>query len=189
MRMRTLRRLSVVVVVAAVLLTGGVAWGIGFILGESKEELKLKYDVAVEEHGFGKDLTGRVTVVLTLADEGRLKPLDEVQLVIPGREKNADGGHWMDLVVSIEMRPVGDGKRVGRVHILKEWAERAEIQLNTHTMDGKLDPLTRLHHVIPVAKYFKKSGGPPPAANPAPAKPADDDESDAAPPAAEPKGD
>jgi hypothetical protein len=42
---------------------------------------------------------------------------------------------------------------VGRVHLLKELAERAKIQLNTHTMDGKLDPLTRLHHVIQIAKY------------------------------------
>ena len=140
----------------AVMLTAGIliwlssrALGIGFIVGESKEELKLKYDVTVQDHG-----TGRVTAVLTLEDEGRLKPLDEVQLVIPGQEKQPDGGYWMDLVVSLDMVKTDDGKRVGRVHILRTLAERAEIQLNTHTMDGKLDPLTRLHHVIPLAKYL-----------------------------------
>ncbi|MDB5335262.1 MAG: hypothetical protein JWN70_881 [Planctomycetaceae bacterium] len=127
------------------------AWGIGFYLSETKEELKLEYDVSVQDHG-----TGRVTVVLTLADEGRLKPLDDVQLVIPGREKNQDGGNWMDLVVSIDMRKTNAGQRVGRVHLTKEWAERAEIQLNTHTKDGKKDSLTRLHHVIPLTKYLKK---------------------------------
>lgn len=125
------------------------AWGIGFILGESKEELKLQYDVEVQDHG-----TGRVSVELTLRDEGRLKPLDDVQLVIPGRDANSDGGHWMDLVVSLKLDPAADGSRVGRVHLLREWAERAEIQLNTHTMDGKLDPLTRLHHVIAIGKYL-----------------------------------
>jgi hypothetical protein len=144
-----------VLVAAAVVWTAGRAWGIGFVLGQTKEELKLKYDVAVEEHTFGGESTGRVTVVLTLADEGRLKPLDEVQLVIPGQEKNNDGSNWMDLVVAIDMQKTDDGKRVGRVHIRKELAERAEIQLNTHSLDGKLDPLTRLHHVIPVAKYLK----------------------------------
>ena len=112
----------------------------------------------MQDHG-----TGRVTAVFTLEDEGRLKPLDEVQLVIPGQEKNADGGHWMDLVVSIDMKETDrGGKRVGRVHILRTLAERAEIQLNTHTMDGKLDPLTRLHHVIPLAKHLPAVRAPEP---------------------------
>jgi hypothetical protein len=137
------------VVLTVLVLTTGRAWGIGFILGETKEELKLEYDVSVKDHG-----TGRVTVVFTLADEGRLKPLDEVQLAIPAQEKNEHGGRWMDLVVSIDMTETDGGKRVGRVHILKAWAERAQISLNTHTMDGKIDPLTRLHHVIPIAKYL-----------------------------------
>lgn len=145
------RRCIPVILVAAAAIVGssGAALGIGFILGETKEELKLKCDVSVKDHG-----TGRVTAVFTLEDEGRLKPLDEVQLVIPGQEKNADGGHWMDLVVSIDMREIEGGKRVGRIHIRKELARRAEIQLNTHTKDGNLDPLTRLHHVIPLAKYM-----------------------------------
>jgi hypothetical protein len=174
---RTLRYSAVVLAAAATIVwTAGRALGIGFILGETKEELKLRYDVSVQDHG-----TGRVTVVFTLADEGRLKPLDEVQLVIPGQEKNKDGGHWMDLVVSIDMTKIDGGKRVGRVHIRKELAKRAEIQLNTHTMDGKLDPLTRLHHVIPIAKYMDGAPAAPakPAAGP-PAEPAA-----AAPPAKE----
>jgi hypothetical protein len=95
--------------------------------------------------------------VLTLADEGRLKPLDDVELVIPAEETNKDGSHWVDLVVSIEMHKTDDGKRIGRVHMLRSLAERAEIRLNTHTMDGKMDPMTRLHHVIPIAKYLKSA--------------------------------
>ena len=159
MLMRTLRLSAVLLVAAVSFWTAGRAWGIGFYLRQTKDELRLKYDVAVEEHSFGGTPTGRITVVFTLADEGRLKPLDEVQLVVPGQEKNKDGGRWMDLVVSIDMTKTDGGQRVGRVHILKELAERAEIQLNTHTMDGKQDPLTRLHHVIPIAKYLKNAPG------------------------------
>jgi hypothetical protein len=184
MRMRTVRQS--LMVLAAIGLTGGVAWGIGFVLGETKEELKLKYDIAVQDHG-----TGRVTIVLTLADEGRLKPLDEVQLVIPDEEKNADGNYWMDLVVAIDMREADTGERVGRVHIKKELAQRAQIQLNTHTMDGNLDPRTRLHHVIPIADYLKSSpaAAEPAAAEPAAAEPAAGEPAAAEPPASEQKQD
>ncbi len=111
--------------------------------------------MVVEEHSFGGTPTGRVTVVFTLADEGRLKPLDEVQLLVPGQDRNQDRGHWMDLVVSIDMTNIEGGKRMTRVHILKELAQRAEIRVNTHTMGGKQDPLTQLHHAIPLAKYSK----------------------------------
>src|SRR5687768_150415 len=160
---------SAAAIVAAVLVwPAGSAWGIGFILGESKEQLKLKYDVAVEENG-----AGRVTVVLTLADEGRLKPLDEVQLYVPGKERNKDGSSPAELVVSIDMVKGEGGTRVGRVQILRETAERAQIWLNTHTMDGKLDADTRLHHVIPIAKYLKAA---PAAGEPAGMQPAKSDQ-------------
>lgn len=161
MLMRTLGLSTVLLVAAVSFWMADRAWGIGFTLGQTKDELKLKYTVAVEDHK-----TGRVTVVITLEDEGRLKPLDEVQLVIPAQEKNKDGSSWMDLVVSIDMIKTDGGKRAGRVHLLKELAERAEIQLNTHTMDGELDPLTRLHHVIPIAQFFKDApaAATPPAA-------------------------
>ena len=165
MFIRTLRLSAVLFVAWVAFWTVSQAWGIGFYLRETKDDLKLKYDVVVEEHAFGGTPTGRVTVVFTLADEGRLKPLDEVQLVVPGQDKNQDGGHWMDLVVSIDMTNIEGGKRMVRVHILKELAQRAEIRLNTHTMDGKQDPFTRLHHAIPLAKYLKNT---PAAAVPAP---------------------
>ena len=150
MLIRTLRLSAVLLVAVASFWTADRACGIGFYLSQTKDELKLKYEVAVANHN-----SGRVTVVFTLADEGRLKPLDEVQLVVPAQEKNKDGSRWMDLVVSIDMIKTDGGKRVGRVHLLKELAERAAIQLNTHTLDGKLDRFTRLHHVIPIAKYLK----------------------------------
>lgn len=126
-------------------IAGDSAFGAGFILSETREQLKLDYAVEVTDHG-----TGRVTVVFTLVDEGRLQPLDEVRLVIPAETKNSDGSYWMDLTVTLEMRPQPDGSRVGRIHLRRDWAARGEIHLDTHTLDGKLDPLTRLHHVIPL---------------------------------------
>ena len=146
---RRLRLASVLLAIMACFWTANRVWGIGFYLKETKDELKLKYEVTVTDHK-----TGRVTVVFTLADEGRLRPLDEVQLVVPAQEKNEDGSNWMDLVVSIDMIKTDGGKRAGRVHLLKSLAERAEIQLNTHTMDGQMDGLTRLHHQIRIAKYL-----------------------------------
>jgi hypothetical protein len=147
---------------AALLTATDQAGAIGFILGESKEKLKLDYDLTVTDHG-----TGRVTIVFTLADEGRLAPLDEVQLAVPAEEKNDDGSHWMDLVVSIDMVRTEGGRYVGRVHLRKEWAERAEIRLNTHTLDGKMDLETRLHYVIRVAEQINNAradaAGPPAA--------------------------
>lgn len=161
MMKRTLCLSAVLLVAAVAVSTTARAWGMGYELGETKDKLKLKYDVAVEE-----DASGRVTVVFTLADEGRLSPLDVggVQLVVPSKEKNEDGSQWMerDLVVSIDMAKTDSGKRVGRVHLVKELAERAEIHLNTHTLDGKLVPLTRMHHAILIAKYLKKAPAAPP---------------------------
>lgn len=155
MTMGTLRR-TALLVAAVVAGMADRAWGLDFCLAETKEELKLKYDIAVEEHSFNGTSTGRVTVVLTIADEGRLKPLDGVQLGIPSQEKNKDGNNWMDLDLLIDMRKANDGKRVGRVHIRKDWAERGGIRLNTRTMDGK-PGLTGMYHVIPIAKYLKSA--------------------------------
>ena len=57
----------------------------------------------------------------------------------------------MDLVVSLDMTKTADGNRIARVHLRKEFAERAEIQLNTHTMDGSASrsvALSFLTHLI-----------------------------------------
>ena len=50
----------------------------GEILRETKEELKLKYDVVVHDPG-----NGIVMVQFTLIDEGRMKPLYGVELMLP----------------------------------------------------------------------------------------------------------
>ena len=146
---RTLRLLSIAF--AAVVLAANVAWAEGFRLGKTKEQLRLKYDVSVVDHG-----TGRVTVNLTIADQGRLKPLTSADLVIPNNE-NKDGAGPVDLSVALAMKEV-DGKLSVSINLTREWAERAEIQLTTSFLDGKQEELTWYFHAIPVAEYLKEVG-------------------------------
>ena len=144
MAMRTLRLFSMVL--AALVLTANHAWALGFELGETKEQLKLDYEASVMDHG-----TGRVTVTLTIADEGRLKPLDSVDLYIPSKDKHKNGGNMADLSLSLAIREV-DGKQSVRVHLKSELAEQAEIHLKTSSLDGKQQLLTWYYHVIPISK-------------------------------------
>lgn len=141
-------RLSLAVFVAMAV-AANVAWAIGFQLGETKEELELDYEVSVKDHG-----TGRVTVKLTIADHGRLEPLSSVNLIIPNDEKK-EGSGFVDLSLSLATTKVDD-KEVARIHLLKELAERAQIQLRTGHLDGKQEVMTWYYHVIPVADYLKK---------------------------------
>ena len=147
--MRTRTVLFPLMALAAVVLTARVAGALGFQLSETKEQLRLKYDVSATDHG-----TGRVTVNVTLADEGRLKPLDSVDLYIP----DPAGSGRPELVLSMALQKDG-GKQMARVHLKKEWAERAEIHLKTWTLDGKSSPRTWYWHPIPLAGYLKNGKG------------------------------
>ena len=130
---------------AAIFLAANSAWALGRQLSETKEQLKLDYKVSAVDHG-----TGRVTVNVTIADAGRLKPLDSVYLVVPSK----DGTGFADLSVSLAAKEV-DGKLRVSVHLARELAERAEIQLRTSSLDGKKEALTWYYHVIPIAEYIK----------------------------------
>ena len=65
--------MSIFVVVAIALLPGP-SWAIYYGLGQSNDEWGLKYDVEVNEAD-----RDTLTVVFTLADEGRLKPFYSLQ--------------------------------------------------------------------------------------------------------------
>lgn len=125
----------------ACILAANWAWAIGFELGETKEELKLKYEVKATDHK-----TGRVTVTLTLEDEGRLGPLDSIDLQIA----DAAGPGYVDLSISLAVRKV-DGKQVVTAHLLRSLAERGSLQLKTHSLDGKKEGRTWYYHAIPLA--------------------------------------
>ena len=121
---------------------------------ESKEKLKLQYDVAVHDNG-----NGRVTVTFTLADEGRLKPITGIYLYIPAEKAEKDGGRYADLWLSLATR-VADGKQVATFELRRDWAQRAEIQLMSRTLDGKLQDLGSDLYTIHVAKYLDSNAMP-----------------------------
>lgn len=146
----TVKKLRLPAIVLAAIAVPGLVWALGFELSQSKEELKLKYDVSVTDHK-----TGRVTIVLKIEDYGRLKPVNSVDLSIPAEEAHEGGGRYADLVVSLALRKEGD-KQVARVHILRELAERASIDLKTNHLDGKQQLATWYYHSIPIAKYLKE---------------------------------
>lgn len=150
-------------VVAAIVLVSGRCWAIRQGLGPSKDDWKLKYDVAVSEADGDK-----LTVVFTLADEGRLKPIYSIDLVAFSRQTDNQGGRSYDVMVPIELKPTQDGKRAGEVQIRKEFVDRAKIRIITLTVDGKRQPSGGAFFDIPIAKYLKKA---PAAASPAAASP------------------
>ena len=105
MNLRGLMR-SLLVLVATFVLANP-AYADGYVLGETKEQLKLQYDVTAADHG-----TGRVSVTLTIADAGRLAPIDTVDLVIPSQ----DGTNYVDLSLSLNVRTI-NGKQQAAISI------------------------------------------------------------------------
>lgn len=132
----------------ALLLAAGIAWGLGSELGQSKEQLGLEYDLAVTDHH-----NGRVTLNLTIANQGKMAPLDTVQLTIPSDELKG----YYDLVISLATEKQG-GKLTARAHLSKALARRAVIRLTTHSSpDGDKQRSGRewVYFNIPVRQYIK----------------------------------
>jgi len=119
---------------------------LGHELPQTREELGLEYEVAAVVHK-----SGRVTVNLTVAGQGRLEPLESIQLAIPSQ----DGTGFFDLVVSLATTKV-DGKLLARAHLSRELAERASISLITWSLDGKKTDRTRYSHSIALSRYLKE---------------------------------
>ena len=134
--------------IAAIVFVAGanLAWALGFQLGQSSEELELKYDVDCAVHS-----SGRVTVNLTVAEQGRIKPIHDVQLAIP----SDDGSGHFDLSLSMATGNV-DGKLRAKAHLSRELAERATIRLLTRTSPetGKQSPRTWYYHLIPISQHI-----------------------------------
>jgi hypothetical protein len=138
-------------IAAALAIPASCALALGFRLGESKEELNLKYDVSVYDHD-----TGRVTVEFTLMDEGRLTPITSVDLHILSDEKHDSGGFKSDLTMSLALRKDGTNQ-VARIHIRKDWAARAEIQIKTGQLDGKQELRAWYYHAVPLRELVARA--------------------------------
>ena len=111
-------------VVAAVVLIADRCLAIYHGLGPSKDEWGLKYDVAISDAD-GSNLT----IVLTLADEGRLKPISRIELIALSKQADSQGGRSYDVLVPLELKPTPDGRHAGRVQMRKEFIDRAEFRI------------------------------------------------------------
>ncbi len=162
MSIRLSRLATAMLVVAAIVLMSSRSWAIRYGLAPSKDEWKLKYEVAIDDTG-----SDTLTVVFTLADEGRLKPIYSIDLVAFSKQTDNQGGRSYDVMEPIELKPAKDGKRVGQVQIRKEFVDRAKIRIITLTVDGKRQPSGGAFYDIPIAKYLKKApAAAPPLASP-----------------------
>jgi hypothetical protein len=152
MSIRLSRVAKGMLVVAAIALMSDRSLAIRQGLGPSKDEWGLKYDVAVHDAD-GDNLT----VVFTLADEGRLKPIYSIDLVAFSKQTDSQGGRSYDVMEPIKLKPADDGKRVGQAQIRKEFVDRAKIRIITLTLDGKRQPSGGVFYDIPIAKYLKNA--------------------------------
>ena len=150
MSIRLSRVATGMLVVTIMVLMSDQSWAIREGLGPSKDEWGLKYDVAVHDADGDK-----VTVVFTLADEGRLKPFYSLDLVAFSKPTDSRSGRTYDVNVPIKLKPNQDGKRAGEVQIRKEFVDRAKIRIITLTVDGKRQPSGGAFYDIPIAKYLK----------------------------------
>ena len=112
----------------------------------------MKYDVAVSEADGDK-----LTIVFTVADEGRLKPFYSIDLIAFSKQTDNQGGRSYDVNVPIELKPTADGKRAGQVQIRKEFVDRAKIRIITLTVDGQRQPSGGAFYDIPIEKYLHKA--------------------------------
>ena len=111
----------------------------------------MKYDVEVQ------DADGdMLTVVFTLADEGRLKPFYSVDLVTFSKP-DSGGSRTYDFNEPIKLKPSDNGKRVGQGQIPKKFLDRAQIRIISLMVNGKRQPSGGVFYDIPIKKYLNKA--------------------------------
>jgi hypothetical protein len=150
MGIRLSRVATGVLAVVAIVLMSGLSWAMFYGLGPSKDEWKLKYDVEVEAAD-----NDTLTVVFTLADEGRLKPIYSITLVAFSRQTDSQGGRSYDVKAPIELKTTSDGKRAGQAQIRKEFVDRAMFRILTQTVDGRHQQFAA-YYDIPLKKFLNK---------------------------------
>jgi hypothetical protein len=137
--------------VVVVLLMSDRSFAIYYGLGSSKDDWGMKYDVEVNDAG-----RDTVSVVFTVADEGRLKPFDLIELIAFNRETDEQGGHSYDVKSPIVLKKTKDGRLAGQVEMPKQFLDRAQIRILTRTLDGKAQSGLS-YYEIPIKKLLNKS--------------------------------
>ena len=122
----------------------------------------MKYDVAIEDED-----SDTLTVVFTLEDEGRLKPIYSIDVVAFSKQTDSQGGRAYDVMEPIKFEKSSDGKRTGQVQFPKKFVDQAKIRIISLTLDGKRQPSGGVFWDIPIAKYLKNAPAAPLASPPA----------------------
>jgi hypothetical protein len=165
MSIRFSRVAMAMLAVAMFLSISARSWAIYNVLGPSKDEWGLKYDVQVNDAG-----SDTATVVFTLADEGRLKPFHSIELIALNKETDSRGGHSYDVKAPITLQATNDSRRVGQVQIRKEYLDRAQIRILSDKFDGQQQKWL-VNYEIPLSKFLSKGpAAPSPLASPATSK-------------------
>jgi hypothetical protein len=157
MSIRLSRLAKGLLIVAAMVLMAGKSWAVFHALPPSKDEWGLKYDVEVAPADGDK-----VTVVLTMADEGRLKSVYSYHVVAFSKQTDSQGGRSYDVKAPLVLKPTQDGQRTGQVQIRKDLVDRAMIRVLTLNVDGKRQTAGAAYYDIPLRKYMNE---PPTAAS------------------------
>lgn len=146
-------RLAIVfLVVAVVALMSSRCRAIFNGLEPSEDDWGVKYDVAVTQAG-----QDNLNVVLTLADEGRLKPFWKLELISMSKPPVNRDSIMYDMRSPFELKPTVDGRRAGQVQIRKEFADTAMIRIITLNVDGKRLTQHAAYYDIPLNKFLKKA--------------------------------
>jgi hypothetical protein len=153
MSIRFSRLATAVLVVAVVLLSCGRSSAIYNVLGPSKDEWGVKYDVEVKDAG--RDM---VTVVFTLVDEGRLKPFYSVEVIAMNKETDSQGGHGYDVKEKIVLKPTEDGRRVGEIKMRKEFLDHAQIRMLSDKFDNQPQQWL-VNYETPINRFVAKVPG------------------------------
>jgi hypothetical protein len=151
MNIRFSRWATGLVAIAAVVVMAGQSWAVYYELPPSKDEYGLKYHVDLNAND------DKMSVVFTLADEGRLKSIYSAT-VIALSKPDSSGGRTHELSAAIELKTTSDGKRAGQVQIGKEFVDRAYIRVLTLNLDGLRRPNNAaVYYVIPLKKFLNKA--------------------------------
>jgi hypothetical protein len=140
-----------VLVVGAVVLLSSRSWAVYYELGPSKDEWGLKYDGDVTVTNEGK-----LNVLFTLADQGRLKPIHSVHIFALSRP-NSDGSRTYLLKAPMAMTPTQDGKLTGQMQIGRELTDLAVVRIFSYSVDGQPQKLGVRYYDIPLRKFMKKA--------------------------------
>jgi hypothetical protein len=139
---------------AGVALAGNVASAEGHRLADTKEQLRLRYDVSVIDHG-----DSHLAVVVRIADAGRLKPLTGVDLVIRMSPTSGSRNDDVELCAPLATSSNNNGAIEARVDLVEGLAARAEICLKSLNLDGvhETRSLKWYYHAIPLVEYIKSA--------------------------------